>query len=76
MQEILQRLLRPEEPPRRFCKVTEVLPDGRYKVTDSQGRSITVDGDGGYLAENPVIIQSGRIVGMGRRKAISKVCKV
>ena len=74
--DILQRLLRPGEPARRFCTIESVLPDGRYTVTDDQGRKLTIDGDAGYLPGAQVIIQNGRIVGHGRRTAARKKIRV
>jgi len=76
MRDILQRLLRPADPVRLFCTVTELLPAGRYLVTDDQGRRITVDGDAGYLPGGQVIIQNGRIVGTGSRTPVRKTFKV
>lgn len=76
MREVLQRLLRPEGPPRIFGRVAVLLPDGRYVVTDERARKLTVDGDAGYLPGTPVIIQSSRIVGTGSRPPAKKTIKV
>jgi hypothetical protein len=76
MRDILQRLLKREEPPRRFGTVTTALPYGRYVVTDDQGRKMTVDGAAGYLPGTAVIVQSGLITGTGRRPAATKIVKV
>ena len=76
MREVLQRLLKREEPPRRFVTVVSVLLDGRYVVTDDQGRKLTVDGDAGYLPGNPVIVRNGRITGAGRRTPATRTFKV
>ncbi|SHO52827.1 hypothetical protein [Desulfopila aestuarii] len=74
--EILQRLLRQPDPVRIFATVQSVTTDGRYRVTDDQGRSMTVDGEAGYLPQVAVIIQLGRIVGTGRRPAVTKIYRV
>ncbi len=75
-QEILQRLLKPAEPVRRFGEVVEVKPDGRYVVKDDQERTFTIDGDKGYLPGIQVVVIGGRIVGLGLRKPASKVFRV
>lgn len=74
--EILQRLLRRDEPARRFCTIDSRTADGRYRVTDDQGRFLTVDGDPGYLPQAAVVVQSGRIVGIGRRYPVMKTYRV
>ena len=74
--EILQRLLRQPDPVRIFATVQTVTADGRYRVTDDQGRNMTVDGDAGYLPKAAVVIQSGRIVGTGRRPDVRKTYRV
>lgn len=76
MREVLSRLLRPEEPVRIFGRVALQLADGRYVVTDDQGRKLTVDGPAGYLPGTPVVIQSARIVDTGSRPAVRKTIKV
>ena len=76
MRDILQRLLRPADPVRLFCTVTELLPAGRYLVTDDQGRRITVDGDAGYLPGEQVIVQAGRITRRGSRPPVRKTYRV
>jgi hypothetical protein len=75
MRQILERLLSPPEPVRRFCTVEDVKPDGRYVVVDDQGRKFTVDGDTGYLPGQDVVVQTGRIVRRGRRNKV-KVFRV
>jgi len=74
--DILQRLLRPGEPVRRFCTIESVLSDGRYTVIDDQRRKMTIDGDTGYLPGGQVIVQNGRIVGYGRQTAARKKIRV
>jgi len=74
--EVLQRLLKPAEPVRRFCTIEELLPDGRYVVADDRRRRLTVDGAAGYLPGAAVIVQSGRIVGYGSRTPVSKTWRV
>ena len=76
--EILRRLLRPAEPPRRFGVVVGVVSGGRYLVTDDTGRGLqlTVDGDAGYLPGEPVIIKDGRITGRGGRARAIKTYRV
>lgn len=76
MREILQRLLKPVGPERRFGTVALLLPDGRYVVADDQGQRMTVGGVAGYLPGTPVIIQSGRIVEIGSRPALRKTLRV
>lgn len=76
MREVLQRLFRQEEPPRRFVTVISVLSDGRYVTVDDWNRKLTVDGAAGYLPGNAVIVQGGRIVGMGSRVSTRKTFKV
>jgi hypothetical protein len=68
MREILERLLKPTEPVRRFCSVQGVNGDGTYVVVDDLQRKYTVDGDAGYLPGNDVIVQAGRIVRRGKRR--------
>lgn len=74
--EILRRLLQQPAPVRTFATVEARTADGRYKVADDQGRTFIVDGDFGYLPQAGVIIQSGRIVGYGRRPAVTKTYRV
>jgi hypothetical protein len=76
MREVLQRLFRQEDPPRRFMTVVSVLPDGRYVTVDDRARTLTVDGAAGYLPGNAVIVQGGRIVGLGSRRPATKNFKV
>lgn len=76
MREVLQRLLRPTEPPRRFGEIESVLLDGRYIVVDDRGRRMTVDGPADYLPGNEVVVQNNRIVGLGRRRPATKTIKV
>lgn len=74
--EILRRLLRQPDPVRIFATIQSITADGRYRVTDDLARSMTVDGDAGHLPLTPVIIQSGRIVGIGRRPGPVKTYRV
>lgn len=76
MRDVLQRILKPEELPRRFCTVQSVLEDGRYIVVDDWARKLTVDGAAGYLPGSQVIVQSNRIVGYGSRSAATKKFRV
>lgn len=76
MREILQKMLEKPEPVRRFGRVESSLPDGRYIVVDDQERKTTVDGAAGYLPGASVIVQTGRIVGVGSRPAIKKTYRV
>lgn len=76
MRQILERLLKPADPVRRFCTVKTVNINGTYVVVDDQDRKYTVDGDAGYLPGKSVIVQSGRIVGYGKRAATAKVYRV
>ena len=76
MRDVLRRMFRQDEPPRRFVTVVSVLSDGRYVTVDDRNRKLTVDGAAGFLPGNAVIVQSGRIVGMGNRKPATKNFKV
>jgi hypothetical protein len=76
MRKILERLLSPSEPIRRFCTVEDVKPDGRYVVVDDLKRKFTIDGDAGYLPGQDVVVQNGRIVRRGRRKTAIKTYRV
>jgi len=76
MKAILDRMLTPAAPPRTFGIIAAVAQGGRYAVTDSNGRKITVDGPAGYAPGTSVIIQAARIVGTGARAPVSKTLKV
>ena len=76
MRAVIDRLLAPEEPPRRFGTVRDVLPDGRYRVVDERLRIFTVDGAAGYLPGGQVVISAGRIVGSGSRAPIGTTVRV
>lgn len=69
MRQILERLLTPAAPVRRFCTVKTANQDGTYVVVDDLGRKWTVDGDTGYLPGNDVVVQAMRIVRRGKRGA-------
>lgn len=74
--DILQRLLQRPAPARIFATIESRTADGRYRITDDQGRALIVDGEQGYLPGASVIIQSGRVVGIGRRPAVTKTYRV
>ena len=63
MNDIIENLLRKQEPAKRFCIVVKPLGTDRYQVRDSQGHLMAVDADRLWKAGQGVRVAQERIVG-------------
>lgn len=72
----LKALLQGKAPVKRFCTVANLLPRGRYEVTDQAGRVFTVESSASWQVGDQVTVIEGRIVGAARRFGKRKMYRV
>lgn len=76
MKTALKNIFEENGPTTIYATVAARLSATRYELRDGSGRTIYAESTDYYPATTPVIIQSGKIIGPGKRAGKPKVYEV